>query len=183
MAETKWRPVPGYPDIEVSEDLQFRTIERTVAYVRPTGTVSHRTFPSRKLKVQWLHKDGYATVFVSRLRRPIGCHVLVCLAWHGLPSKGRYYVLHRDGDSGNFSPENLYWGDHVDNAKDAIDHGVMARGEKHGLAKLNDDAVNYIRANCVKGDPERGLASLGRLFSVSPVTIRHVVDHSTWAHV
>ena len=177
MALTKWRPIPGYPDLEVSEDLQFRTTKRTVAYVRPTGTVSHRSFPSKKLKVQWLHKDGYATVFVSRIRRAIGCHVLVCLAWHGLPPIDKPFALHRDGDAANFTQGNLYWGDHKDNALDADKHGTLARGEKHGRAKLTEDQVLAIR---VSNAPHTHLAAK---YGVNERTILSVRKHLTWTHL
>ena len=131
MAQTNWRPVPGYSEIEVSNDLQFRTIERTKAYER-YGKVSIRKYPSKTLKVQFLHRDGYATVFVSQVRMPVGCHVLVCLAWHGLPPEGKPLALHRDGDPTNYDPGNLYWGDHKDNAEDARLHGTLATGDRHG---------------------------------------------------
>ena len=176
MAEQNWRPVPGFPDLEVSEDLQFRTKMRLVAYTRPSGTKSVRRFPSKKLKVQWVHHEGYATVFVSRLRRPIGCHVLVCLAWHGPPPEGKYYALHRDGDTANFSPENLYWGDHRDNANDADKHGTLARGEAHGIHKLTEEQVFVIRA-CSQ------TKLLAEKFGVSPTAIRHARHHRTWTHL
>ena len=177
MADRIWRPVPGYPDVEVSDDLQFRSVEHVTAYTRPSGTVSNRRFPARKLKVQWLHKDGYATVFVSRLRRPIGRHVLVCLAWHGLPPDGKYYVLHSDGDPSNFTPENLYWGNHKDNAEDADKHGRLARGEGHGQAKLTEAAVLAIRAS---GETNAGLAGK---YGVASTTIRCVRNNRTWVHI
>lgn len=41
-------------------------------------------------------------------------------------------ALHSDGDPTNFTPENLYWGDHVDNAEDARKHGTLATGDRHG---------------------------------------------------
>lgn len=132
MATKQWRPVPGYPELQVSDDLDFRTIERVVAYVRPSGRVSYRTFPSKPLKVQWLHKAGYGTVFVSSVRRPIGIHVLICLAWHGLPPEGKGMALHRDGDESHNWPSNLYWGDSKDNAEDARKHGTLATGARHG---------------------------------------------------
>ena len=172
-----WRPVPGFPDVEVSEDLRFRSVAHVTAYTRPSGSVSHRSFPSKKLKVQWQHKDGYATAFVNSKRRSIGCHVLVCLAWHGLPPAGKYYALHRDGDETNFTPENLYWGDHKDNAEDAGRHGTLARGEAHGRAKLTENAVLAIRASC-----ETNVGLAGK-FGVNEVTIVAVRKHRTWTHI
>ena len=176
MALKNWRPVPGYSDVEVSEDLQFRSVAHTTAYVRPSGTVSHRTFPSKILKVQWQHECGYATVFVNSRRMPVGCHVLVCLAWHGLPPEGKPFALHRDGDETNFTPENLYWGDTKDNAADAIKHGTLARGEAHGIHKLTEEQVLAIRACSQTG-------SLAAKFGVSRTAIQHARYHRTWTHI
>ena len=139
-----WRAIPGYPDIEVSDDLQFRSIARVTAYMRPSGTVSIRKFPSRKLKIGWHHTAGYATVYASQLRRDICCHVLVCLAFNGLPPPGKGKALHRDDDPTNFVPENLYWGDAFDNAQDAIRNGGMARGERHG-SRTNPEKFGKLR--------------------------------------
>ena len=172
-----WRPVPGYRDVEVSDDLQFRSVMRVTAYTRPSGTVSRRSFPSKKLKVQWLHKDGYATVFVSSRRMPVGCHVLVCLAWHGLPPESKPFALHRDGDTTNFTPENLYWGDYKDNAEDADKHGTLARGEAHGQAKLTEQDVLVIRASSETN------VSLAAKYGVTDNTINCVRKHRTWTHI
>lgn len=172
-----WRPVLGYGDIEVSEDLQFRSVAHVTAYTRPSGTVSYRSFPSKKLKVMWQHKDGYATVFVNSRRRPVGCHVLVCLAWHGLPPEGKPFALHRDGDEANFAPENLYWGDHKDNAKDAAKHGTLAHGEAHGRAKLTEKEVLAIRASSETN------VDLAAKHGVNDMTIIAVRKHRTWTHI
>lgn len=198
MAQT-WKAVPGYPDIQISDDLQFRTIERVVAYVRPSGTVSHRKFPAKKLTVLWLHKAGYATVFVSRLRRPVGCHVLVCLAWHGLPPEGKPMALHRDGDESNFTPENLYWGDSKDNAEDARRHGTLATGDRHGsnthpekfsfrqvgpnIRKLSTAEAAFIRQVYAPRDPEFGGKPLSLKFGVDPATIRKIVKQTTYKEI
>jgi hypothetical protein len=132
LALHEWMPVPGYPDIEVSDDLRSRTLERSVAYVRPSGVVSSRNIPSKNLNVNWCNRDDCATVFISRLRRPIGARVLVCLAWYGLPPEKKPWALHRDGDSANFTPENVYWGDEFANTQDAIRPGVLPRGAAQG---------------------------------------------------
>lgn len=132
MATSYWRPVPRYPDIEVSESLEFRTIERTRTFPVVGGTTRTRTFPSHILKIMWFDKGGYGNVFITSLRRAIGAHVLVCLAWHGEPPVGKTYALHRDGDPANFHPSNLYWGSAKDNSEDARRHGTLATGLRHG---------------------------------------------------
>lgn len=191
-----WRPIPGFPDVEVSDDLQFRSVAHTTAYTRPSGTVSYRSFPSKKLKTMWQLKDGYATVFVSSKRRPIGCHVLVCLASHGLPPEGKPFALHRDGDETNFTPDNLYWGDHKDNAEDARHHGTLATGDRHGsrthpdkfkgghlgfvARKLTEEQVAEIRAWHTPNHEALGGKALATKFNVDPATIRKVYAGTTY---
>lgn len=202
MADS-WRHIPGYPDLEVSDSLRFRTVERTVAYVRPSGTVSHRTFPSKELKVHY--PDGYGVVFVSRLRRPIGVHVLVCLAWHGLPPEGKPLALHADGQRSNNTPGNLRWGDHRDNAADAAAHGTLAVGSRHGsktqphafagkpkkekpakhggytlskTKKLGPQEVAFILKNCVPNDPKLGFKAIARELGCNPTSVRYRFTHA-----
>jgi hypothetical protein len=52
-----------------------------------------------------------------------------------------------------------------------------ARGERHYLARLTEEAVRFIRS-C-----ETGVRSLARRFEVDPTTIRDVRTRKTWKHV
>ena len=172
-----WRSVPGYPDIEISDELVVRSKARTTEYDHSLWGRQTRCFPSKVLTTQKQHKDGYLTVFVNSVRRPVGLHVIVCAAFHGASPAGKPYALHRDGNPANCAPGNLYWGDHADNARDALAHGVIARGEGHGKAKLTDDAVRVIRS-------ETGQTrALAKKFGVSATTIRQARIGATWAHI
>ena len=172
-----WRSVPGYPDIEISDALVVRSKARTTEYVHSFWGRQTRCFPSKVLTTQKQHKDGYLTVFVNSVRRPVGLHVIVCAAFHGASPAGKPYALHRDGNPANCAPGNLYWGDHADNARDALAHGVIARGEAHGKAKLTADAVRVIRS-------ETGQTrALAKKFGVSATTIRQARIGATWTHI
>lgn len=67
------------------------------------------------------------------------------------------------------------------------DHGTHTKpeslrlGERHGNAKLTDDAVRDIRAQYTGKYGE--LAMLGRKYNVSPVAIRRVAVGKGWTHV
>ncbi len=92
-----WRSVPGYPDIEINDQLVVRSKSRTTEYDHSLWGRQTRCFPSKVLTTQKQHKDGYLTVFVNSVRRPVGLHVIVCTAFHGASPAGKPYALHRDG--------------------------------------------------------------------------------------
>ena len=96
-----WRCVPGYPDIEISDELVVRSKARTTEYDHSLWGRQTRCFPSKVLTTQKQHKDGYLTVFVNSVRRPVGLHVIVCPAFHGASPAGKPYALHRDGNPAN----------------------------------------------------------------------------------
>jgi hypothetical protein len=52
-----------------------------------------------------------------------------------------------------------------------------ARGERHYLARLTEEAVRFI-CSC-----ELGVRALARHFEVDPTTIRDVRTRRTWKHV
>ena len=108
MRET-WRKVPacrwyGIPAgvFEASSEGRVRTVDRTLSDGRRAGGVVLKTV---------LDKDGYQRVKVGR--RPVGVHVLVCLAWHGVPE-----VRHLGDSNQDNRPELLTWGTRRQNEGD-----------------------------------------------------------------
>jgi hypothetical protein len=96
----RWRDVPGWP-YQASSEARIRNRYAQVLRARPD-------------------KDGYPQVTVrdGRRRRTVRVHVLVALAFHGQPPKGKPEVRHLDGDRGNSRPWNLRWGTRRDNERD-----------------------------------------------------------------
>ena len=194
MAPETWHPVPGYPEFELSDQLRVRSKDRVSQYVRQ-GRVQHRKCESKVLKVNVLRKGkGYPSVASPTLRRPVGLHILVCRVFHGEPPVGKTMALHKDGDSKNFHPSNLYWGDARDNANDARRHGALACGARHGAhihperfkhnalkrRRLSHDAVAEIRSQYLPFHPTRNGRALAKKFSVDPGTIRKVAAGTTY---
>lgn len=58
--------------------------------------------------------------------------------------------------------------------------GLLARGEAHGMAKLNDAAVQEIRSRSSQGTSAYRLA---REFGVAKTTITAVIRRKTWRHL
>lgn len=93
-------------------------------------------------------------------------------------------VLHSCDRPVCVQPGHLRVGGQVDNVRDAMDRGRWdpahpnhARGESHGLAKLTEDQVRFIRARVFT---QRELASL---LGISRSTVRQVQSGRTWRHV
>lgn len=87
-------------------------------------------------------------------------------------------IRHRCDNPACCNPKHLLVGTHSDNSQDALERGRFAIGHRHGHAKLNEDAIRYIRRN-----PEKLTgAQLAEKFSVSPSTISYARSGRTWSH-
>lgn len=118
---------------------------------------------SRKLVQR--NKDGYMHVTVSvrvngrreRHRHPV--HRLVCMAFQGVPPKGKPLARHLNGVSTDNRADNLAWGSHADNAADAIRHRTLGKGMLARRRKLNETQVAEIRSRLSQGESDRALAN------------------------
>lgn len=88
----------------------------------------------------------------GRLTRKV--HRLVCEAFHGPRPEGKQCVAHRDGDTENNRPHNVYWATYLENAADRDRHGTTAKGESSG-ARIHRD--RWIRGDdhWTRRNPER----------------------------
>jgi predicted DNA binding protein len=102
---------------------------------------------------------------------------MVCLAFHGARPEG-YHAAHRNGIVTDNRASNLRWATKVQNEADKIAHDVRAWGSRHGMHKLTDDQVKFIRANyLIPG------ADLARRFGVSQTTISSIRHRKSWRHL
>jgi hypothetical protein len=114
---TEWRSVPGYDGYQVSLLGEVKNIK--------TGNV---------LK-GWWHKTPSGSRYRCVDLSPSGkekskeVHILVCLAFHGMPLAGQE-VCHNDGNSENNLPTNLRWGSRLENIQDQILHGKHVQARK-----------------------------------------------------
>ena len=72
-------------------------------------------------------------------------------------------------------PENLVWDTHHQNILDKIQHGTMARGERHGRSKLTENVVLAIYAR--RHEPGVVLAAE---FGVSKQQISRIINGHKW---
>lgn len=114
-------------------------------------------------------------------RRTKAVHTLVCAAFHGTKPTPTHEVRHMDGTRNNSKPENLRWGTQSENEADKRRHGTAAIGSRHGIARLNEEAVRILRIAIPQGlwNP----TDAAKVFGVGPSVIRAAVSGKNWNHV
>lgn len=108
------------------------------------------------------------------------------LAWK--LRRGRIYrdldILHHCDNPPCFNYLHLFQGTNDDNVADMMSKGRQRNGvsigEKHGNAKLTDDAVRSIRLRRQSGEP---LPSIAADFGVTKQLIWNIVKLRGWKHV
>lgn len=92
---------------------------------------------------------------------------------------------HKDGNKLNNNVNNLEWCTYSKNMQHAYDNNLISipYGEDTHIAKLDNEAVKYIREHYVPYDKNFGTRALGRKFGVDHDTIRSVLNNETWTHV
>jgi hypothetical protein len=90
------------------------------------------------------------------------------------------FVCHRCDNPRCVRPEHLFLGTPLDNTRDCVAKGRIARGERSGRARLSAAQVYEIRSRHLRGEP---LRALGRAFGVDHKTIKRAVDGKTWSHL
>jgi hypothetical protein len=106
-------------------------------------------------------------------------------------------VMHKCDNPACVNPDHLVLGTIADNTHDmdskgrgvtvtADDHYArrepqrLARGSRHGRAKLDEDKVRFIRLCCFNGQSQSKMA---RRFSVTEALVSQIVKHRIWTHV
>lgn len=175
-----WKPVPGYPDYDVSSHGRVRRREAVgrwaAGHVLPPGQARSGhlhvmlTGPNRRARKEFVHR-------------------LVAKAFVGPAPFDGAMVLHHDDCPTHNRPANLYWGDHRQNVRDAklnrkAPAEVSQRGAQPGSANssavLNEDNVRQILRHL-----DIGLcgACIARLYGVRKETIYAIAKGRTWRHL
>ena len=165
-----WKPVVGYEGLyEVSSHGRVKSMRS-----------GHGRFAGRILKPH-VHTSGYPDVklFAEGRRRHMLIHRLVLTAFVGPRPKGME-CRHLDGDPTNNHISNICWGTRSENIGDKFRHGTVARGERHGEAKLTDSKVREIRKLLCQGVVQ---TKIGRLFGVGRTAIMYIKSGKRWRHV
>lgn len=92
-------------------------------------------------------------------------------------------ILHHCDNRVCVNPSHLFLGTNVENTADMVSKNRQAKGETQHSAKLTDEIVMYVRSIHVSGHPEYGCKALAKLFEVSRITMRRVLNRETWKHL
>lgn len=123
----------------------------------------------------------HVSVIINGERTVKSVHTLVCRAFYGDKPTPKHVVRHLDGSKDNNRPENLAWGTYAENSADAKRHGVQAKGEAQGIAKLTDEGVRIIRASIPRG--LWNTKDAAQVFGVTQSTISQIARGRGWEHV
>ncbi len=138
----------------------------------------------RKTETCWLWTGGtrgkYGRINVKGVGR--AAHRFSWELHRGEVSEG-FDLLHTCPGGDNplcVNPDHLRVGTQADNAKDAVERGQTAAGERNAVAKLTEEIVRQIRSRRQAGE---SLAALGREFGVTRYAVWSAVVGRTWRHV
>jgi hypothetical protein len=167
----EWRVCPRFPDYEVSDAGGMRRCKPGMRD-RPFGG---------ELKAN-ASKNGYRTfsLCVNAKNYTVCAYRMVAEAFLGPPPFKGASVCHNDGTKVNDSLTNLRWDSHAGNMADKAGHGVENIGVRNAGAKLNDEAVEVIRARVRYGEMQKHLAVE---FGIAHSTISKIVHRRLWKHV
>ncbi|MBI1209755.1 MAG: hypothetical protein GC191_21050 [Azospirillum sp.] len=135
----EWRPIPGWPEYEVSPRGRVRRVAPACGAV--VGFV---------LKPMLNRKTGYLSVVLSRrsAQKRIDIHRLVALAFCGPQPSSAHLVAHNDGSRTNNCADNLRWATQRENILDCRRHGTALIGPANPMAKL--DAIDRVAIHRMK---------------------------------
>lgn len=175
--QEQWQSIPGWEGFyEVSDAGRIRSVRR-LSRVNSVTPDRKRMMGGKIRKLQTL-KDGYLGCWLTAegRREHIRVHHAVLMAFKGM-RKDSQIARHINGNPCDNRPENLEWGTHQENMVDRKSHGNYARGSRHVMAILTEEAALYIKNSAKKG------VCLAAMCGVSTSTISNIRRGRTWRHL
>jgi hypothetical protein len=121
--------------------------------------------------------EGYGVFALSSKRKNVRAHhVAWMLAGKGEIPRGQI-LRHTCDTSSCVNVAHLALGTQADNIADKVLRNRQARGEGHGMSKLNEDQVREIRASIGPGH------EIGKRFGVSSVMVNFIRARKSWTHI
>jgi len=174
----KWKVIADYPNYEVSDRGQVRSLTRP-AYC---GNGRMRLVVGKIRKM--VTSAGYLRVTLCKDggQRSFTVHRLVLDAFRGPKPNPRMECRHLDGDSLNNRLSNLVWGTCKENMADKKRHGTSrAVGETNPGAKLTEKQVLRIRKLYATG--EYSQTALAAAYGVTAANVHDIVHRNNWRHI
>lgn len=171
MSYVEWKPVRGFESrYEVSSDGRVRSL-RGNRYLPPGEIYQHKA-KRNPLGTTYLQ----VTLWNGSRPKSVRVHRLVLDAFFGARPRGMV-ACHCNGDSLDNRVENLRWDTQKANIADSVRIGSRPKGERHGMAKLSEEAVREIRRSALSA------VRLSKVYGVSDVLIGRVRNRRNWRHV
>ena len=171
MAEL-WREHPTISCLEVSESGKIRLLRDVRS--RKAGEI---------LKQHEYGREGKKYLRICLGGKRYAVHVLVCETWHGERPEPGMIPHHNDSDGMNNHKDNLEWCDRKTNQRHAYANGLvpLPKGEKNGMAKLDEGRVRLIRHLYKWGGQTQ--KHLAEVFGVTFQNIHCICARKSWRHV
>lgn len=123
------------------------------------------------------NRQGYGQLKING--RQHSAHRLSFLLHYGPIHRG-LVVRHTCDNPACVRPDHLIPGTYADNMRDAVERGRIARGTRHGRARITYEIAEQIRAASTGGMRQRAIAAQ---FGVAQTTVSQIVRGVTWAEV
>ena len=119
--------------------------------------------------------DGYRTLMVDKVNYQAHNYALRLAV--GPPPPGKNRACHTCATPACVNPAHLYWGDALDNSRDALADGALPLGADAASAKLTDEQVYAILADT---RPQRVIAAE---YGVGPTIVWAIRNRKKWKHL
>ena len=163
----RWTPIKDYPDYEVSNDGQVRSLKfgkTRCLKQKPTG--SNQAYRAVEL---WKDRKG----------KPFYVHILVLESFYGpAPNKGME-ANHINGIKHDNKHSNLEWVTSAGNKKHAVEHGLYPVRDQCSWAKLTEGDVITIKRMRLLGLSQQAIANQ---FNISRRHVGRILDGTRWKY-
>lgn len=164
MKSEIWKQIKNFPKYQVSDHGRIKSVKCTL---KPQS-----------------NSMGYFRVNLYNGKTMKSCSVASLVLEHFLGPRpsAKHEAAHINGKKTDNIVSNLDWKTRLENEHDKSIHGTKAVGSGHGLSKLTEADVIYIKANYEKYNLRRSNAKiLAKQFGVWPETINSIIRGRTWS--
>jgi hypothetical protein len=164
-----WKDIPGWEGLYQANKA---------GVVRSLGRQCKMQFRKGRELTQVKKSKRYLAVTLTKgaLRKQLLVHDIVLATFVG-PKPAGHQARHLDGNMFNNDLANLCYGTIQENNNDKKVHGTMAKGERHGMAKMTAEKILFIRSSD-KSDKE-----LAHMFGLTPGYVYAVRRRVSWKHI
>ena len=156
----------------------MKQYKNTQYYVTENGDIINK---KGKTKSFIISNAGYKRVCLSINGKQTmkSIHRMVAETYLSNPMNKKM-VNHKDTNKLNNSVINLEWSNRQENEEHAKINKLKASKERHGMSKLTEDNVNWIRKNYKPRDNQFGRKSMAEKLGVTPQLIGYVLNNKIW---